>query len=97
MYPPAQPVAESMLWLEILYGEEEIEQPLLSISQSTGLEDQNEDNILYQFNYATTSIEFPQSFSKFDYFLIEYFQEQFDPLNLSTLVVLLWMRKWKLS
>ena len=36
MYPPGQPVAE-MLWLENPYGDEEVEQPLLSISQSRGL------------------------------------------------------------
>ena len=69
MYSPTQPVPKNMLWLEIMYGDEEIEQPLLSISQSRGLEDQTEDNILDQFIYATTSIDFPRSFSEVDYFL----------------------------
>ena len=58
MYPPAQPVAE-MLWLENPYGDEEVEQPLLSISQSRGLEDKKEDTILDQFIYAATSVDFP--------------------------------------
>ena len=75
MYPPDQLIAENMLWLESPYWDEEIEQPLLSISQSRGIEDQTEDSILDQFIYASTSIDFPRSFSKFDYFLIEYFQE----------------------
>ena len=87
MYPPTQPMAK-LLWLENSYGDEEIEQPLLSISQSRGLEDQTEDNILDQFISATISVDFPRSFFEFDYFLIEDFQEHFDPLNISTSVVL---------
>ena len=87
MYPPAQPMAK-LLWLKNPYGDEEIEQPLLSISQSRGLEDQKENNILDQFISATTSVDFAHSFSEFDYFLTEDFQEHFDPMNISTSVVL---------
>ena len=41
-----------------------------------------------QFIYATTSIEFPQSFSTLDYFLTGYFQEQYDPSAISSSLVL---------
>ena len=59
IYPPAQPVTENMLWLESPYGDEDVEHPLLSISQTRGLEDQTEDDILDQFISATTSVDFP--------------------------------------
>ena len=65
-----------MLWLESPYWDEDVEQPLLSISQTRGLEHQTEDDILDQFISATTSIEFPQSFSDLDHVFIEDFQEQ---------------------
>ena len=87
MYLLAQPVAE-MLWMETLYGDKEVENPLFSIIKYRWLEDQIEDNILDQFISATTSIYFPQSFFEFDYFLREDFQEKFDPLNISAYVVL---------
>ena len=61
MYPPSQPV-EEMLWLETSYGDEEVEQTLMSISQSRGLEDQTWDNILDQFISVTISVDFPHSF-----------------------------------
>jgi len=64
-----------MLWLESPYGDEDVEQPLLSISQTRGLEDQTEDDILDQFISATTSVDFPQSFSDLDYVFTENFQE----------------------
>ena len=88
IYPPAQPVSENMLWLESPYGDEDVEQPLLSISQTRGLEDQTEDDILEQFVSATTSIEFPQSFSDLDNVFTEAFQEQYYPSATSSLVFL---------
>ena len=48
-----------MLWLENPYGDEDMEQPLLSISQTRGLEHQTEDDILDQSISATTSIDSP--------------------------------------
>ena len=77
-----------MLWLESPYGDEDMEQPLLSISQTRGLEDQTEDDILDQFISATTSIEFPQSFSDLDHVFTEDFQEQYYPSTISSSVVL---------
>ena len=77
-----------MLWLESYYGDEDVEQPLLSISQTRGLEDQNEDDILDQFIPTTTSIDFPQSFSDIDHVFTEYFQEQYNPSNISSSVIL---------
>ena len=62
IYPLAHPVTENMLWLESPYGDEDVEQPLLSISETRGLEDQTEDDILDQFISTTTSIDFHQSF-----------------------------------
>ena len=56
MYPPTHPVVENKLWLESPYGDEDVEQPLLSISQTRGMEHQTEDDILDQFILATTSI-----------------------------------------
>ena len=47
-----------MLWLEIPYRDEDVEQPLLSISQTRGLEDQTEDDVLDKFISATTSVDF---------------------------------------
>ena len=88
IYPLAQPVTENMLWLEIPYEDENIEQPLLSISQSRRLEDQTEDDILDQFIFATTSVYFPRSFYEFDYFFIEDFQEHYDSSAMSSFVVL---------
>ena len=88
IYPPAQPVTENMLWLEIPYGDEDVEQPLLSISQTRGLEDQTEDDILDQFISATTSVDFPQCFSDLDYVFTEYFQEQYNHSTISSSVVL---------
>jgi len=88
IYPPAQPVLENMLWLENPYGDEDVEQPLLSISQTRGLEHQTEDDILDQFISATTSIEFPQSFSDLDHVFTESFQEQYYPSATSSSVVL---------
>ena len=76
-----------MLWLEGLYGDEDVEQPLLSISQTRGLEDQTEDDILDQFISATTSVDFPQSFSDLDYVFTENFQEQYDPLTISSSII----------
>ena len=87
MYPPAQPVKE-ILWLENPYGDEEVEQPLLSVNQYRGLEYQTKDNILDQFISTSTSVYFSRSFSKFNFFLREDFQDHFDPVNISTLVVL---------
>ena len=77
-----------MLWLENPYGDEDVEQPLLSISQTRGLEDQTEDDILEQFVSATTSIEFPQSFFDLDHVFTEDFQEQYYPSATSSSVVL---------
>ena len=77
-----------MLWLEIPYGDEDVEHPLLSISQTRGLEDQTEDDILDQFISATTSVDFPQSFSDLDYVFTENFQEQYDPSTISSSIIL---------
>ena len=68
-----------MLWLESPYGDEDVEQPLLSISQTRGLEDQIEDDILDQFISSTPSVDFPESFSDLDHVFTEYFQEQYNP------------------
>ena len=76
------------MWLENPYGYEEVEKLLLSISQSRGLENTTKDNILDQFISFTTSVDFPHYFYELDYFLREDFQENFDPLNISTSVVL---------
>ena len=77
-----------MLWLESPYGDEDVEQPLISIIQTRGLEDQTEDDILDQFISATTSIDFPQSFSDLDHVFTEDFQERYHPSTISSSVVL---------
>ena len=40
---------------------------LIIFNQTRGAEDETEDDILDQFISATTSIEFPQSFSDLDH------------------------------
>ena len=52
------------------------------------MEDQRKDNILDQFISVTTSIDFPHSFSEFDYFLTEEFQEHFNLVNIHTSIFL---------
>ena len=74
--------------IEKLYRNKEVEQPLLSISHSRGLEYQIEDNILYQFIFATTRVDFPHSFSKFDFSSHKNFKRIIDLVNISTSVVL---------
>jgi hypothetical protein len=53
LFPPAQPTNEVTLWLENPYGEEECAQPLLTIEQLRGYQEQTEDQVLNQFLAAT--------------------------------------------
>ena len=88
LYPPAQPVEETLWWLEDPYGDENHEEPLLSLDQSRALHEQTEDSVLNQFLSSTTCVDFPQTFSQFDYIFSEEYQTHYDPsTSTSTYVI----------
>jgi len=58
-YPPAQLVQETLWWLEYPYGDENIEEPLLSLDQARALHEQPEDNVLTQIFSSTVCVNFP--------------------------------------
>jgi hypothetical protein len=43
LFPPAQPATEVPLWLENPYGEEDCTQPLLTLEQVKGVQEQTEE------------------------------------------------------
>lgn len=79
LYPPAQLVEETLWWIEDPYGDENLEEPLLSLDQAKALHEQIEDSVLTQFLSSTECVDFPQTFSQFDYILSEEYQTHFDP------------------
>ena len=68
-----------MWWLEDPYGDEILEEPLLSLDQARALHEQTEDNVLTQFLSSSVSIDFPQTFSQFDHIFSEEYQTHYDP------------------
>jgi len=79
LYPPVQPVEETLWWLEDPYGDENLEEPLLSLGQERALHEQTKDNVLTQFFSSTICVNFPQTFSQFDHIFSEEYQTHYDP------------------
>ena len=79
LYPPTQPVEETLWWIEDPYGDENLEEPLLSLDQAKALHEQTEDSVLTQFLSSTECVDFPETFSQFDYIFSEEYQTHFDP------------------
>ena len=78
LYPPAQPVEETLWWIEDPYGDENLEEPLLSLDQAKALHEQIEDSVLTQFLSSTECVDFPQTFSQFDHIFSEEYQIHFE-------------------
>lgn len=79
LYPPTQPVEETLWWLEDPYGDEDLEETLLSLDQERALHEQTKDNVLNQFLSSTVCVDFPQTFSQFDHIFSEEYQTHYDP------------------
>jgi len=79
LYPPTQPVEETLWWLEDPYEDENLEEPLLSLGQERALHEQTKDNVLTQIFSSTVCVNFPQTFSQFDHIFSEEYQTHYDP------------------
>jgi hypothetical protein len=77
--PSAQPIMENIWCLECPYENEEWEEPIFPSDHSWALQDHTMENVLNQFIYAITCVDFPESFPQFEYMFGEEFQEQFNP------------------
>ena len=75
LYPPAQPVTETLWWLDCPFGDENIEYLFFPSDYSWALQEQTTKNVLNQFVSSTTCIDFPQSFSQFNQIFGDEFQE----------------------
>jgi hypothetical protein len=73
LFPPSQPDNEFPLWLENPYGEEDYTQPLLTLEQVKGVQDQTEEKILSLFLANIECIEYPQSFPEYTHIFISKF------------------------
>ena len=60
--PPAQPVEETLWWLEDPYRDDNLKEPSLSLDQTRALHEQTEDNVLTQFLSSTVCVDFPSHF-----------------------------------
>ena len=67
IYPLAQPVIEKLQWLEFPYENEKWEEPLFPSDHSWSLQGKTTKNVLNQFIYAITCVDFPQYFPQFEY------------------------------
>jgi hypothetical protein len=82
IYPPTQPIMENLWWLEFPYKNEYWEEPVLPSDHARALQEHTPENVLNQFIFAITCVDFPQSFPQFEYMFGEEFQEKLDPSNL---------------
>ena len=83
LYPPAQPVIETLWCLDFPFGDENIEDLFFPSDFSWALQKQTIENVLNQFVYSTTCIYFPQYFSQLDQIFGDEFNEN---MALSTFV-----------
>jgi hypothetical protein len=67
IYPPAQPIMENIWWLECPYENEDWEEPVFPSDHAWALQEHTTKNVLNQFIYAITCVDFPQSFPQFEY------------------------------
>jgi hypothetical protein len=84
IYPPAQPIMENLWWIEFPYENEDWEEFVLPSDHARALQEHPPKNVLNQFIYAITCLDFTQSFPQFEYMFGEEFQEQLDPSILSS-------------
>jgi hypothetical protein len=84
IYPPTQPIMENVWWLEFPYENEDWKEPVLPSDHASALQEHTPENVLSQFIYAITCVDFPQSFPQFAYMFGEEFQEKLDPSILSS-------------
>jgi hypothetical protein len=62
IYPPSQPIMENLWWLECPYENEDWEEPVLPSDHAWALQEHTTKNVLNQFIFAITCVDFPQSF-----------------------------------
>jgi hypothetical protein len=74
---------ENLWWLEFSYENDDWEEPVLPSDHVRALQENTRENVLNQFIYAITCVDFTQSFPQFLYIFKEEFQEQLDPSVLS--------------
>lgn len=82
LYPPRKPI-ENPLFIEDLYGDEEVVQPILIVEESEGFKDPTEENLLNIFITNLDCIQYPRMAS-FHHVLSANFQENCDPSSLSS-------------
>ena len=66
LYPSTQPITKNSWWLNCSFGDEYFDDLSFPSNLSWALQEQTTENVLNQFISSTTSIDFPQSFPKFD-------------------------------
>ena len=66
LYPSTQPITENSWWLNCSFGDKYFDGLSFPSDFSRALREQTTENVLNQFISSTTSIDFPQSFAKFD-------------------------------
>ena len=72
---PAQPITETLWWLDLPFGDENIEDLFFPRDYSYALQEHTTENVLNQFLSSTTCIDFPRSFSQLDQIFGDEFQE----------------------
>jgi hypothetical protein len=85
IYPPTQPIMENICWLECPYENEDWEELMFPSDHSWALQEHTTENVLNQFIYVITCIDFPQSLPQFEYMFGEEFQERLDPSIFSSI------------
>jgi hypothetical protein len=76
------------LWLENLYGEEDYTQPLLTLEQVKGVQENSEEQNISLFLASSACIDYPQSFSNYTHIFSPEFQEIWHPSTSTTTTLL---------
>jgi hypothetical protein len=59
IYPPTQPIMENLWWLECPYENEDWEVSVFQSDHAWALQEQTPENVLNQFIYVITCVDFP--------------------------------------
>jgi hypothetical protein len=60
IYPSAQPIMENIWWLEFPYENEDWDEPVFLSDHSWALQEQTMKNVLSQFIFAISCVDFPR-------------------------------------